>query len=144
MATDFTPVSSLIGGGLIGLGAVVLMTGAGRIAGISGIASGLVARLPDGDAAWRLAFILGLIGGAGITALWVGGAPAGPPVPLGMTLAAGALVGAGTVLGNGCTSGHGVCGLARLSGRSVVATLTFMAAGMVAVALVRHLAGVGG
>lgn len=147
-----TSLQGLIGGILIGLSATWLMATLGRIAGISGILGTLITQRPRGDSAWRLAFLLGLIsgpivlilagGGAGNVAGAPGegvGAPAGG-VPL--MLAAGLLVGFGTGIGSGCTSGHGVCGLARLSTRSLVATLTFLVAAIVTVFVVRH--GIGG
>lgn len=138
---NFTPVSALAGGALIGAGAVLLMWLDGRIAGISGIFGG--ALLPvRGDIAWRVAFIAGIVLGA---AAWRfgGGAPqvlqiAGS-VPL--LIAGGLLVGVGVRLGSGCTSGHGVCGIARFSPRSFAATATFMAVGFATVYAVRHLAG---
>lgn len=140
MQTDFSPVSALLGGALIGLAAVVLYAGSGRIAGISGIFNGAMEQV--NGRAWRIAFLLGLMLGAG--AWFVSGhdVPAqrtGFPVPILIT--AGLLVGSGTRLGNGCTSGHGICGLARLSKRSLVAVLVFMACGMATVWVVRHVAG---
>lgn len=142
----------LAGGVLIGLSAVWLMATLGRIAGISGILSALALERPKGDTAWRLTFLLGLIsgplllmalGGAGNVA----GAPGtviGDPVGgVGLMLIAGLLVGVGTGIGSGCTSGHGVCGLSRLSPRSLAATLTFLATGIVTVYVVRHLWGGG-
>lgn len=136
--TNFTPLSALIGGALIGLSAVLLMLATGRIAGISGIVGGLLGagRI---DVAWRLAFILGLIAGAGI----VGMAGIAPVIEIEaswpVVIAGGLLVGFGTRLGGGCTSGHGVCGIARLSRRSLLATVLFMAAGASVVFVVRHL-----
>lgn len=133
----FTPWPALAGGALIGLAAALLLLGSGRIAGISGVLGGLL-RPNRGDVAWRLAFVLGLLAAPlayGLRAAW--------PVPridagTGALLAAGLLVGLGTRYGAGCTSGHGVCGLARLSPRSLAATLAFMAAGFATVYLVRH------
>ncbi|MCW5700843.1 MAG: YeeE/YedE family protein [Rhodospirillales bacterium] len=135
---NFTPVAALVGGGLIGLGAVVLMAFTGRIAGISGIIGGLVGR----DWSWRLAFVAGLIGGPFLAQLFSGQAAettvtASTPV----LVAAGLLVGFGTRLGSGCTSGHGVCGLAHFSPRSLAATLTFMGVGAIVVFIVRHVIG---
>ncbi len=136
---NFTPVSALIGGVLIGLGAVGLMAFSGRIAGIAGIAGGLFFGARGEDIGWRLAFVAGLIAGPGVV-LALGGAL--PPIqidaPLAVVVVGGLLVGFGTRLGNGCTSGHGVCGLARLSPRSAVATLTFMATAICVVIIVRH------
>ena len=138
--TDFTPVTALVGGAMIGLSAMLLLLSLGRIAGISGIISGGLG--PDGsDRGWRLSFIAGLLAPGLVVAL-VGAVPeisftAGLP----LLIVAGLIVGFGTRLGSGCTSGHGVCGLARLSGRSLVATLSFMAAGFVTVGVLRHLIG---
>jgi len=134
----FTPVSAAIGGALIGLSAVLLMLLVGRIAGISGILAGSLGS-DRSDLDWRLAFIAGLIlaplafGLAGFTVA----IPAMPGSWL-VTIIAGLLVGFGTRLGSGCTSGHGVCGIARLSPRSLVATAIFMGVAIVVVALVRH------
>ena len=138
---NFTPVSAAIGGALIGLAAVLLMLFTGRIAGISGIAGGLFNPRTD-DRLWRLAFIAGLIA-APLAAALVGHAVPMPQMPGSMvTIAvAGLLVGFGTRLGNGCTSGHGICGIARLSPRSIVATLVFMVAAIIVVALTRHVIG---
>lgn len=136
--TPFTPLASTLGGILIGSSAVMVMALFGRIAGISGITTGaLPARRDDWD--WRLAFVLGLVA-APIVALLVNGEPIRQTVPenLLMMAVAGLLVGAGTVLGSGCTSGHGVCGLARLSSRSLVAVLTFMAFAGITVFVLRH------
>jgi uncharacterized protein len=144
--TEFTPVASLLGGVLIGISAVMVMALFGRIAGISGIARGAMAAiLPiDGapsDRGWRIAFVLGLL--AAPLALMLAGLPVEQTVPdnlVGMAIA-GLLVGVGTAVGSGCTSGHGVCGLARLSVRSLVAVLTFMAAAFVTVFVLRHVLG---
>lgn len=133
---NFTPLSALAGGALIGLAAVLLMLFHGRVAGVSGIVGGLVPPRA-GDAAWRLTFIVGLIGGAALIG-WAGGLTAPPPPrSLASVALAGLLVGIGTQLGGGCTSGHGVCGLARLSPRSLVATAVFMLGGVAMVALIR-------
>ena len=139
--TSFTPIASLLGGALIGLGASVLLAGNGRIAGISGIFGGVL--VPKrGDAAWRVSFLVGFLI-AGAVASVVAPRAFGAPVvaPLLVTIVAGALVGAGTQLGNGCTSGHGVCGLSRFSSRSIVATLVFMTTAMIAVFAWRRLGG---
>jgi hypothetical protein len=138
---NFTPISALIGGILIGLASAWLLAANGRVAGISGILHGLVARLP-GDAQWRAWFIAGLLAAG---ALWhvLGLAPAPREgFGLGWAIAAGLLVGFGTRMGSGCTSGHGVCGLGRLSVRSLVAVVTFMLTGAIAVYVVRHVLGV--
>lgn len=135
---EFTPLSGALGGALIGLAAALLLALHGRIAGISGIVGGL---LPPraGDALWRLLFVLGLMLGALLVRL-CSGAPLAVPVESStFTLVLGGLlVGLGTRLGSGCTSGHGICGLARLSPRSVVAVLTFMASAMLTVYALRH------
>ncbi len=129
----------LLGGALIGLGAVLLMIGAGRVAGISGIAGGLLPPADHHGWGWRVAFLAGLMAGPALAGWWLGSDPIGVPhAPLPVLVAAGLLVGLGTGLGRGCTSGHGVCGLARLSPRSAVATGVFMAVAIVTVFLVRH------
>jgi len=135
---EFTPWTGLAGGILIGLSAALLILFNGRIAGISGILGGLL-QWPRGDLAWRIAFLLGLIGAPFVYGL-VAPLPA-VQVDAGTAtlIAAGLLVGLGTRYGAGCTSGHGVCGLSRLSPRSLVATCVFMAAGFVTVFVVRHL-----
>ena len=138
MSADFTPLSGLLGGALIGLAAVLLLLANGRIAGVSGIAAGLFARLTP-DTLWRAAFIGGLLLGAVIYRMLRGAPPdLHPAATLPVTIVAGLLVGFGTRLGSGCTSGHGVCGIARFSKRSVIATLVFMAAGIATVFVVRH------
>ena len=139
---NFTPVSAAAGGALIGLGAALLLFLNGRIAGISGIVYGTLQR-PGEDTLWRILFIAGLIlGAAAVTTTTqlpfvprTGFSPA-------LLIVAGLLVGFGTRIGSGCTSGHGVCGLARLSPRSLVATITFVATGAVTVFIVRHVVGV--
>jgi uncharacterized protein len=138
---NFTPISAAIGGALIGLSAVLLMALNGRIAGITGIAAGLLD--PTGsDRFWRAAFIVGLIA-APLSAMLVGYAVpvAQMPGSLITVAAAGLMVGFGTRLANGCTSGHGICGIARLSARSVTATAVFMAEAIAVVALTRHVVG---
>lgn len=138
---SFTPISSLVGGGLIGLAAVLLMLLNGRIAGVSGIAGGLLSARPA-DWAWRLAFVAGLVAAPFLYALGAGGLPAiSIQVSTPLMVVAGLLVGFGSALGSGCTSGHGICGIARLSPRSIVATLTFMATGVATLFVVRHLFG---
>ena len=135
---NFTPVSGLIGGLLIGLAAALLLLLNGRLGGISGIVGGLLAP-KNSDAGWRVAFVAGLLLGAFIYMLATGGAlllemQASLPV----LVAAGLLVGFGTRLGSGCTSGHGVCGIARLSRRSIVATSVFFVVAMLTVFLTHH------
>ena len=129
---------ALLGGALIGLAAAGLYLLVGRVAGVSGIVGGL---LPPraGEVAWRVAFIAGLLAGPLLAALLAGRSGIGAPAASTATLVvAGLLVGVGTTLGSGCTSGHGVCGLARLSPRSLAATLTFMAVAAGVVFLTRH------
>lgn len=128
-----------VGGALIGLSAVVLMATLGRIAGISGIAGALLTLSSLRENAWRIAFLLGLVAAPLLMAVVTGRLPVGAVVASRPVLIlAGFLVGVGTVLGGGCTSGHGVCGLARLSPRSIAAVATFMAVAAVTVFLVRH------
>lgn len=138
-ATEFTPISATIGGALIGLAAVILMAANGRIAGISGIAGGLIGPGQSGtERGWRAAFVLGLIAAPVLYMAFGPAIEVTIPASTPLLVAAGLLVGVGTQLGSGCTSGHGVCGISRLSPRGIAATLTFMAAGAIAVFLVRH------
>lgn len=139
---NLTALSGLLGGALIGLAAAALMALTGRIAGVSGITGGLLQARPA-DRGWRIAFIAGLIAAPLLAAL------AGAPLPrpamatsLALVAVGGLLVGFGTRMGNGCTSGHGVCGFARLSTRSMAATVIFMVTAIATVAIVRH--GLGG
>ena len=134
---NFTPVSAIIGGLLIGAAATLTLWTNGRIAGISGILSG--AMFPkQQDTLWRLLFIAGLMLGGATYAIASGGLELVTQASPVMTIAAGLLVGFGTRLGSGCTSGHGICGIARFSQRSFVATGTFMLAGFITVYVVRH------
>ncbi len=135
---NFTPISAAVGGALIGLSAVLLMLLNGRIAGITGIAAGILDPL-SGDRDWRAAFVVGLIA-APLSALLLGYSLPIVQMPTSyVTVAvAGLLVGFGTRLSNGCTSGHGICGIARLSPRSIVATGIFMVAAIIVVAVTRH------
>ena len=130
---------ALIGGGLIGASAVMLMALTGRIAGISGIVGGLLPPKPADDRTWRIAFILGLVLAPTALTLLTGdnriGVPTIGPVLL---VASGLIVGVGAALGSGCTSGHGICGVSRLSTRSIAAVITFVATAMVTVFVVRH------
>lgn len=135
----FTPVSALIGGMLIGTAAVLLLLLNGRIAGISGIAGGLLRPRAD-DVGWRVMFIVGLMIGAGAYGLVTSG-PIVIEASWPVIIAGGLLVGFGTQLGGGCTSGHGVCGIARLSPRSIFATIIFMLAAIVTVYVTRHVVG---
>jgi uncharacterized membrane protein YedE/YeeE len=139
--TNFTPVSAAIGGGLIGLSVALLMLLTGRIAGISGIFDDCLG-FGTSEKGWRVAFIAGLIL-APLSAGWIGYAMPPPQMPASWALiiAAGLLVGFGTRLGGGCTSGHGICGIARLSVRSMTATAIFMLTAIVVVALTRHVFG---
>ena len=132
-------VAAAIGGVLIGLSALILYGALGSIAGISGIAFG--ALNADGRG-WRLPFLIGLVGGGWIAVLLGVPLPAAPlarsPAAIALLIVAGLLVGAGTRLGNGCTSGHGICGLSRLSARSLAAVLVFMTMGIVTATFLRH------
>lgn len=132
-------IIALIGGGLIGISAVLLMALTGRIAGISGIVGGLLPPKPADDRTWRIAFILGLLLAPTLLTILTGDnrirMPTVGPIVL---VGAGLLVGVGTALGNGCTAGHGICGISRLSMRSVAATAMFVGTGMITVFVVRH------
>lgn len=139
--THFTPWPALAGGLLIGLAAAVLLCFAGRIAGISGIVGGLL-KPTKGDVAWRASFVAGLVGAPGIYLLVTALPKPQIDASWGALVVAGLLVGVGTRYGSGCTSGHGVCGLSRLSPRSLAATVAFMAAGFVTVFVLRHLLGI--
>ena len=136
----FTPWSALAGGGLIGIAAAMFVLLNGRIAGISGVLGGLLKPV-RGDVGWRLAFVLGLIGAPLVYALFASLPHLQIDAGYGALVLAGLLVGVGTRFGSGCTSGHGVCGISRLSPRSLVATAVFMAAGFVTVYFTRHLFG---
>ena len=143
METEFTPFASLLGGGIIGLSAVVLLATQGRIAGISGIVSRILppsvdkAGLPQG-----IIFLVGLLLAAPLWFVLTGAAPVQMVSSNGLLLViAGLLVGFGAVMGNGCTSGHGVCGISRGSARSIAATMTFMATASVTVFVLRHVLG---
>ncbi len=130
----------LAGGVLIGLAVVLLMATLGRVTGISGIIGSLLPPNPVSDRGWRLMFILGLVLGPVLVMALTGQSGIGQVTDsTTLVIVAGLLVGVGTAIGSGCTSGHGVCGLSRFSMRSLVATLTFMAAGIITVAVVRHL-----
>lgn len=140
MITEFTPLTAAIGGAMIGLAATLLMLFTGRIAGVSGILAGAF-EMKGEERRWRIAFIAGLlIGGLlyeGVTGrgqIWI-------TDNWGVLIGGGLLVGIGTRMGNGCTSGHGVCGLARLSPRSIAATATFMAVAFITVYVNRHVIG---
>ena len=140
--TDFTPLFATLGGAMIGLAAVLLMATLGRIAGISGIVGGLTTADGNAERGWRLAFLLGLIGTPAVIGLFMPALMHSEfTVSLPLVILAGVVVGIGTTLGNGCTSGHGVCGTARLSMRSLLATMTFMSTGVATTFLVRHILG---
>ena len=134
---NFTPLSAAIGGALIGFAAAFLMLGTGRVAGVSGIVDGLIGSA--GGRRWRAAFVVGLVLAPVISGL-VGFTLSAPRMPASSALVVGAgvLVGFGSLLGGGCTSGHGVCGIARLSPRSIAATSIFIGTAMVVVAITRH------
>ena len=143
METEFTPFTSLLGGALIGLSAVVLLASHGRIAGISGIVSRMLP--PSVDKAGlpqAIIFLIGLLLAAPLWFLLTGAAPVQVVSGNGLLLViAGLLVGFGSVIGNGCTSGHGVCGISRGSARSIAATIIFMATAFVTVFILRHVVG---
>ena len=133
----FTPWAALAGGILLGLASAIFILWNGRILGISGIVGGLL-RPKAGDAGWRISFVLGMLAAPLLYMLVAGPVPATIDAGWGTVVLAGLLVGVGTRYGSGCTSGHGVCGLSRLSPRSLAATLSFMGAGFAIVFLVRH------
>ncbi len=141
---NFTPVTALIGGLMIGFASVLLLWTSGRIAGISGILGGFL-RFRKTDFDWRIAFLVGLIGGPFLVSEFGPGiAPVRIDADIPVLIIAGLLVGVGTRMGSGCTSGHGVCGIGRLSGRSLVATLVFMATAAITVYVVHHVVMLGG
>jgi len=138
---NFTPFAALIGGILIGLSASAMLLLEGRIAGISGICAGVL-NPAKGDTSWRVSFVAGLlVGGVMLRIILPSAFDFGIIRPYPMLILAGLLVGLGTRMGNGCTSGHGVCGIGRLSPRSMVATMTFIASGVITVYVVNHLMG---
>jgi len=139
---NFTPLSALAGGILIGLSAVLLLTVNGRIAGISGIVHGIVAPEKPNDLDWRLLFLVGLIAGAFLYRL-LNGMDTSIALEASILIVGGGgiLTGIGTAVGSGCTSGHGICGLARRSSRSLVATISFMLVGGITVFILRHVIG---
>lgn len=140
--TAFTPFQSLGGGALIGLAAVLLMATMGRIMGATGILAGLLQPASFPDWSWRMAVLAGMVSGP-IVIMWITGQMPAVQVPVSTTmlLVGSFIVGIGVTFGSGCTSGHGVCGMARLSPRSIVATLTFMAATGITVFIIRHVLG---
>ena len=137
--TEPNLIGGLIGGALIGSAAVLLLLFNGRIAGISGILGGLITTVSSAERSWRLAFIFGLIAGAGLYSFLASGLPLKLQASDATLIVAGLLVGLGTRLGSGCTSGHGVCGLARRSQRSLAATLLFMGVAACTVFVTRNL-----
>lgn len=140
MATEFSPWVSLFGGALIGLAAVLLMGLHGRVLGVSGLLSTALLSRPDSDSAWRFALLAGMLSGPALLLLLTSSLPViDIPVSNWALLIGGQLVGMGVSLGSGCTSGHGVCGIARLSQRSILATLSFMATAVATVFVYRHL-----
>jgi uncharacterized membrane protein YedE/YeeE len=143
--TEFTPISSALGGALIGIASLLLLFGLGRIAGISGILGGALPfnKSPD-DRAWRMAFILGIVL-TGVFAFLLAPEfqPGAVTVPLPFVIAGGLIVGFGTRLGSGCTSGHSVCGIGRFSARSIIATCIFMFVAGVTVYVMRHVLNIG-
>lgn len=142
METVFTPVQSLGGGALIGLAAVILMTSLGRIMGATGILAGLVQPANASDWSWRAALLVGMVCGPLVVMMFTGQMPVVQvPISTPMLVVGGFIVGIGVTFGSGCTSGHGVCGIARLSPRSIAATLTFMVTTVITVYVVRHVIG---
>lgn len=140
---NFTPVSAIIGGCLIGCSAVLMLGLIGRIAGISGILFGAMELSQNRDHGWRWWFLSGLLlGAACYTWLMPLGFEARTDFPLALLILAGLLVGVGTRMGSGCTSGHGVCGIARLSRRSILATIIFLVTAILTTYIMRHLLGV--
>lgn len=140
METSFTPIQALLGGSLIGLAAVSLMAFHGRVAGMTGILTGVI--LPKGDWGWRIAFLLGAVAAPVVILLLTGQSlPLQAEIPSWAIVVGGLLVGVGVTFGGGCTSGHGVCGIARLSVRSIAATMTFMLTTFITVFVVRHVLG---
>lgn len=136
---NFTPASALAGGVMIGLAAALLLLLNGRIAGISGIVGGLLQPPRKGDVAWRIAFVLGLLLAPLLYQMFAALPESRIEADWATLVVAGLLVGLGSRIGSGCTSGHGVCGLSRLSPRSLLATLTFMGTGFMTVYVTHHL-----
>ncbi|GBU09402.1 membrane protein [Gammaproteobacteria bacterium] len=135
---NFTPIAGLLGGGLIGIAAAILILFNGRIAGISGIIAGLLRPKPT-EILWRLAFVFGILAAPYIYSLFAHMPKSRIDASITLLIIAGLLVGLGTRYGSGCTSGHGVCGISRLSIRSIVATIVFMGAGFISVYIMRHI-----
>lgn len=142
METAFTPWASLGGGVLIGLAATLLMLTLGRVMGATGILNGLIAPTSRQDFTWRATILAGMISGPVVVLMFTGSLPAVEvPTSLPMLVVGGVIVGIGVTYGSGCTSGHGVCGMARLSPRSIAATVTFMIFTFATVYVVRHILG---
>ena len=139
--SEFNPITSLLGGGILGIGAIILILYRGRIAGISGIVGALMQfkNTPKDHHLWRILFLLGLVSSSLIYSLFFPFPSVNITTDFNSLILAGLLVGFGTRMGSGCTSGHGVCGLGRLSPRSLVATLSFMGAGFIACYIFLHL-----
>jgi uncharacterized membrane protein YedE/YeeE len=142
MATEFTPFMSLFGGFLIGVAAIALMALHGRIAGMTGILAGVLPPVGS-DWQWRAAFLAGAVIAPALYLVFGGTVPFAVPVPVWAMVVGGLIVGIGVHVGSGCTSGHGVCGMARLSPRSIVATITFMITTGITVYVMRHVLSVG-
>lgn len=140
MDTDFTPFQSLFGGILIGLSAVMLMAFNGRIAGMTGIVGGILPPYAKGNG-WQIAFLIGAVAGPVLYMAAGGVVPFAVPVSMPAMIVGGFIVGVGVVYGSGCTSGHGVCGMARFSPRSILATITFMITTGLTVYVMRHVIG---
>lgn len=144
MTTEFSPIASLFGGSLIGVSAVLLMLNLGRIMGATGILAGAIFPQSLQDWGWRVAVLAGMLSGPWLYRLLSGATPVvDVPISSSMVALGGLIVGIGVTLGGGCTSGHGVCGLARVSRRSIVAVLLFMLSAAITVFLTRHMMGVG-
>ena len=144
MITEFTPYASLLGGALIGLAAVLLMLTLGRVMGATGVLAGAIFPAATGDRDWRLVLLLGMVSGPWLFKLFTGSMPAVEvPISSFMIAIGGLIVGVGVTLAGGCTSGHGVCGIARISRRSIVAVLSFMLSTAVTVYVIRHVLGIG-
>lgn len=142
MTTDFTPIQSLIGGGLIGVASVLLMLTLGRVLGATGILAGVFQPSSGTDWSWRAALLAGMVSAPAAILAVTGQMPEiQVPVSTPMMIIGGFIVGLGVTFGSGCTSGHGVCGMARLSPRSIVATITFMIFTAATVYVVRHVLG---
>jgi uncharacterized membrane protein YedE/YeeE len=141
---NFTPISGLIGGVIVGLAATMLLWFNGRIAGISGIFNGMITIRRKGDVLWRFLFIAGMVVGGVVHQFFILDAPTFQPLgaPIWVLILGGVIVGYGTSMGSGCASGHGVCGLGRLSVRSLVAVLTFLSTGILTTYIIEHVLGV--